>query len=221
MPGPAPHIADAPARACRMTALDFETTGVARGWPVEPWQIGLVGLDAGGIVPRSARGFLLRVAPDRPFNPFAPGRHARIRDALADAPALPELLPELAPDLLGRPLVAHNAGTERAQLRRAYPMHAFGPWIDTLALTRAAFPGLDSYALEDLVPRLGLGDALAAALDSALDPEADRAALAPHDAVYDAVAAGVLLAHILSLDRWSGLRVADLAELSDPRRKRR
>jgi len=205
-----------PARACRMTAIDFETTGSVRGWPTEPWQLGLVELDAARVVPRSACGRLLHVPPDRPFNPYAPGRHAQIRDALADAPSLPSLLPELAPALLGRPLVAHNTGTERAILRKAFPMHAFGPWIDTLALARAAFPGRTSYALEDLVPALGLAGALADALEAA--PGDPSPPLAPHDAVYDAVAAAVLLAHILSLDRWSALAVDDLAELSRKRK---
>ena len=126
---------------------------------------------------------LLRVAPDRPFNRYAPGRHALRRHEIAAAPSLPELWEELAPRLRGRPLVAHNAGTERTILRAAAPLDRLGPWIDTLSLARTILPGRTSYALEDLAPSLGLAPTIAALAPS----------LAPHDALYDAVACGELL----------------------------
>jgi DNA polymerase III epsilon subunit-like protein len=35
-------------------------------------------------------------------------------------------------------------------------MHGFGPWVDTLTLSRKILPGRPSYALSDLVGELGL-----------------------------------------------------------------
>ena len=197
-----------------LTAIDFETTGSVPGWPNEPWQIGLYeftlpaspdgqtpspsgqtafgqrGLGRGAPAARGAseappRLFtsLLRVAPDRPFNRYAPGRHALLRHEIAAAPSLPELWEELAPRLRGRPLVAHNAGTERTILRAAAPLDRLGPWIDTLSLARTILPGRTSYALEDLAPSLGLAPTIDTLVPS----------LAPHDALYDAVACGELL----------------------------
>ena len=184
------------------TSIDFETTGSVPGFRVEPWQIGLFAAEEGRpFAPEDVSGSWLRIDAKRPFNRYAPGRHAQLREVLADSPSLPDLLPGLAPLLTGRPLVAHNAGTERAMLADAFPMHRFGPWIDTLKLARRAWPGRPSYALEDLVPALGLDAAV-----SALCP----AGWGPHDARYDAVAAAVLLRHLLAQPGWGGLGLDDL-----------
>ena len=183
-----------------VTAIDFETTGSVPGFRNEPWQIGLCTLDPDGL--SAIDGSWLRIAADRPFNRYAPGRHAQIRGILADAPSLPDLWPDLAPRL-SLPLVAHNAATERSVLSDAFPIHPFGPWIDTLVLSRLAWPGLPSYALEDLIPRLGLLDEL-----TVLCP-----AWAPHDARYDAVAAALLLRHILAQPGWDRLSADDLARI--------
>ena len=184
------------------TSIDFETTGSVPGFRSEPWQIGLFAAGPGAFSRESISGSWLRIAVDRPFNRYAPGRHAQLRDVLAESPPLRDLLPDLLPLLAGRPLVAHNAGTERAMLADAFPMHRFGPWIDTLKLARRAWPGMASYALEDLVPALGLEAAV-----SGLCPEGWE----PHDARYDAVAAAVLLRHLLSQPGWTGLGPDELA----------
>lgn len=170
------------------TAIDFETTGTVPGWPVEPWQIGMVEVSlAGGV----GRGFsaLLGVPAERPFNRFAPGRHSLIRDELAIAPTLPQMWDEVSPWLIGRTLVAHNIGTERTILKKAAPLHSLGPWIDTLKLTRRIYPGLSSYALDDIISVLGL----------TAEVQKSCPGLTAHDAYYDAVACGVLLLHLLSV----------------------
>jgi len=190
------------ARRATLTVIDFETTGSVAGWPVEPWQLGLVEVSEGRL---TARRFdsLLRVAPQRPFNPHAPGRHGRLRRALGEAPTLPELWPQLTPWLLGRALVAHNIGTERGLLQRAAPLHQPGPWVDTLRLTRHCYPRLASAALEDLTAELGLRPALRAALPGR----------APHDALYDATACALLLLHFISLPGWEEVTVRALIDL--------
>ena len=53
--------------------------------------------------------------------------------------------------------------TERRFLR-AFPFHGFGPWVDTLKLSRAVWPEKKSFALGDLILELGLEDDLCDAL---------------------------------------------------------
>ena len=191
------------AREVVITVLDFETTGAVRGWPVEPWQVGMVRVRNGCVVLEERREYLLRVAADRPFNPRAPGRHARLRHELAQAPDLPSLWAELETWVIGVPLVAHNIGTERSVLERAAPLHRFGPWIDTLRLTRKAYPQLASSALEDVVAALQLQSRL-----DALVP-----GRAPHDALCDAIACALLLEHFLALPGWQDVTVQALVDI--------
>jgi DNA polymerase-3 subunit epsilon len=192
------------------SAIDFETTGAVPGLPNEPWQVGVVSFPAdaadirhsSSVVRHSTFESLLRISPDRPFNKWAPGRHARLRSELAAAPALPDLWPELAPRLAG-PVVAHNVGTERSLLQSAAPLHVPGPWIDTLALARRAWPAAPSHALEDLVPALGLQSRLRALLPGR----------EPHDALYDAFACALLLLHLLDQPGWGSLAPDELAAI--------
>ena len=162
------------AREIVLTAIDFETTGSVPGFPVEPWQIGVVQIRNGRVAPETARERLLRIDPARPFHPQAPGRHALIRDTLAQSQTLPEAWPEFAPLLTQVPLIAHNIGTERTILTKTAPLHHFGPWIDTLQWSRYAYPTLPSKALEQVTEALGL-----TARIQSLCPRA------PHDASRD------------------------------------
>ena len=168
----------------RFTVLDFETTGVVKGWPNEPWQLGLVDVVDGEVVPETKWETLFRVG-DRPFSPRAVGRYAERRAELAAAPEPMALWPEISARLVGRPLVAHNVSTERTMLTKLAPMTAFGPWIDTLQFARARYPKLPSHALGDLIAAFGL--------------QKETDALCPgrtwHDALYDACACAVLAAH--------------------------
>ena len=180
-------------------AIDFETTGSIAGYPNQPWQIGIAPIENGEICRERFFTSLVNVGA-RPFNKHAPGRHAQLRDEIAAAPTMSALCPTILPMLTGKYLVAHNAGTERAALAAAAPLHKFGPWLDTLALSRAVWQGLDSYTLEDLCARFDLRVAV-----SALCP-----ALAPHDALYDAVACAALLLHIMRQPGWNRLSPDEL-----------
>lgn len=188
-------------RDAEFVLIDFESTGSVEGHEVEPWQIGLAFFSRGRLVPECRYSSLLRVGP-RPFNPYAPGRHALLRDELAAAPRLGELWPLLRPWLTGRPLVAHHAATEQKFLGEAFPLHPLGPWVDTLTLSRAAYPHLRSHKLEDLTDRLGLGDRV-----RELCPD-----LEPHDALYDAMACGVFLEHLLALPSWREIELDAIAK---------
>lgn len=189
------------ARQACFTVMDFETTGAVEGHPVEPWQLGLVRVRGGRVCADEAFESLLRVAGDRPFNPRAPGRHAHLRETLAQSPSPGDVWPGLSAWLTGVPLVAHNTGTERSVLARLAPLHHFGPWVDTLRLVRQAYPALGSKALDDVVAALGL--------------EARVRALCPgreaHDALFDAFACAVVLEHFLNLPGWERVTVEALA----------
>jgi len=171
----------------RIVALDFETTGVSPGHPNEPWQLGLVEVDLSmGVVSGTAREWFFRIPRDRPFSPRAPGRWAEMRDVLADSPSFLESWPGIADSLSGAALVAHNAATERTVIEKRAPLARLGPWIDTLRLVRKYWPLLESYALGDLI--------MLFKLKSQVD------SICPgrtwHDALYDACAGAVLLAHV-------------------------
>ena len=186
-----------------LVALDFETTGTADGFLNTPWQIGLVWMSQGKVVLERSFQSLLRVPAEQPFNPYAPGRWAQLRHELAEAPTITELWPQLQPLLLGQPPVAHHAPTERTLLRQLFPFQEFGPWVDTLAIARLAFPKLPDYKLENLIPALGLEPRL----------QQRCPGLAPHDAYYDAVACATLLEAVLAAPGWNQARVDELAAL--------
>ena len=187
------------ARDAALTALDFETTGHTRGQRSLPWQLGLAIGEKGLIT--ETRSLLLRVPADFRFNPYAPGRWAEIRDELAQAPTLLESWTEIGPLLQNRWLVSHNAPVERGILLNAFPLHSFPQWIDTLRVARAVYPRMENYALEALIPALGLTSAVEAACPG----------LSPHDALYDAVGCLTLLNHILTLEGWADVSAEYLA----------
>lgn len=177
-----------------ITVIDFEGTGAVKGYPDEPWQIGLVQLQHGKVNIATSFESLLRIG-DRPFNRYAPGRHAELRPSLLQAPTLNTLWPKLRPWLEAPALAAHNAATENRYLSEAFPLHPPQHWIDTLNLIRIAYPSLRSHKLETLLPQLKLTDRLNALLP-------DRA---PHDALYDAVGCALLLETLLQLPGWESL----------------
>ena len=188
------------AREAIVTVLDFESTGAVRGHADEPWQVGMVELKAGRVTGHYHESYL-RVAAGRPFNPYAPGRHAELRERLAGSPAPAELWPVWRPWLEGRVLAAHNTGTERKFLRRAAPLHELGPWIDTLRLARRVRPELGGHALAEVAGALGI--------------EGRARELCPgrdwHDALFDAFASALVLEHCLAWAGWEDVSVEALA----------
>ncbi len=179
-----------------ITVLDFEGTGSVQGFPDEPWQIGLVQIRNGKLDADSIFESLLRVG-DRPFNRYAPGRHAELRAEMATAPTLQVLWPQLRDRVEGPLLAAHNAATENRYLTQAFPLHPPRQWIDTLKLVRIVYPKLRSHKLEDVVDRMQLTDRI-----QALAP--GRVA---HDALYDAIACALLLEAILQLPGWETVTI--------------
>ena len=189
------------AREAILTVVDFESTGAVRGHPDEPWQAGMVEMRGGRVTGRYHESYL-RVAEGRPFNPYAPGRHAEIRQVLAGAPAMADLWSTWRPWIEGRPLAAHNVGTEKKFLRRAAPMHELGPWIDTLRLARHVRPDLEGHSLSEVAEALGI-----VARARELCPGRDW-----HDALFDAFASALVLESCLGLPGWADVSVEALAQ---------
>ncbi|MEM1059440.1 MAG: 3'-5' exonuclease [Verrucomicrobiota bacterium] len=176
---------DSPLSAIPWAALDFEGAGELPGYTDVPIQVGLV--QATGIEPPLAvRQFRSFIAAHRPVALAARRVHGITDRDLTDAPELASLWPELKARLGDHVVVAHNASVEKRYLR-AFPGHGFGPWVDTLTLTRRLYPNLESHRLGDLVAAFGLTPAL-----DALCPQ-----LAWHDALYDAAASLLVLQHTI------------------------
>lgn len=169
----------------RFTAIDFESAGAARGKTDSPVQIGLASwsLAAGHDDP-----FVSYLHTDQPIHWSARKVHGIGPDDLAGAPPLLTLWPDLKRRLGGAVVVAHGKGTEKRFLR-AFPGHGFGPWIDTLLVARAAWPELPDHSLGALCETRGLATEV-----RALVPDRRW-----HDALFDAVASLVLLAHVVRL----------------------
>lgn len=182
-----------------IAVVDFEGTGAVPGYPNEPWQIGVALVEAGEVARGRVFETFLRVG-DRPFNPYAPGRHAEVRNELKRAPRLPDLWAELRPWLAGRPLAAHGPATEKRFLGNAFPLHPLGPWIDTVKLARLAYPNHAKHTLERLLDDLSLTGAVGRLVPG-------RRA---HDALYDAAGCAVLLAHLLHLPPWADVSIEAL-----------
>jgi DNA polymerase-3 subunit epsilon len=192
-----------PASDGRIAVIDFEGTGRVGRHPDEPWQIGIATLEGGRVRPEGLFESLLRVG-DRPFSPYAPGRHADRLSALRTAPTLHELWPGLRVRLAADALGAHGTATEKRYFRQAFPLHPFGPWIDTLTLARVAYPDLPSHQLDDVL--------------DALDLKPRQMALVPgreaHDALYDAAGSALLLEVLLAHRAWRGVTLNALVSAS-------
>lgn len=164
-------------------AIDFESAGIRKGGTEVAVQIGVAGM-RGGVIGETFTSFL---ATDQPITWSAQKVHGIRREDLAGAPELVGLWPRLKVLLAGQWIVAHGAATEKRFLR-AFPFHGFGPWLDTLKLSRAVWPALDSFALGDLIAALGL--------------EAELRSIHPefrwHDALSDALASLILLRRIVA-----------------------
>jgi DNA polymerase-3 subunit epsilon len=169
-------------RDSRFTAIDFESAGAARGMTDSPVQVGLA---SWSVATGHHEPFVSYLHTANPIQWSARKVHGIGPGHLEDAPTLLSLWPEIKKRLTGAVVVAHGKGTEKRFLR-AFPGHGFGPWIDTLLLARAAWPGLPDHSLGALCETRGLTTEI-----RQLVPGKSW-----HDALFDAVASLVLLAHL-------------------------
>lgn len=175
-----PDLSDIPLGELPVAAIDFESAGAAPGETDQPVQVGIVRAES-LLTPLSAESlFVSYIACNRPVRWSAAKVHGITTEKLQGAPAFVSLWPELRARLGNAAVVGHNPATEQRFLR-AFPGHGFGPWLDTLALSRRALPGLGDYSLSAVCEALGLTAEL-----QALMPRRQW-----HDALFDA--AGSLL----------------------------
>lgn len=190
-------------------AIDFESAGTSRGQTDVPIQIGIALWSPGEGFGETYCSYL---HTDRPVTWSARRVHGITTRDLAGAPTLLSLWPELKRLLAGRAIVAHGHGTEKRFLR-AFPGHPFGPWIDTLLLSRAAWPQLDEHSLGSICDQLGLSPRV-----EEMAPEGRW-----HDALFDSLASLAILEHLVANHDLAG-RSLDLLlhpDLSAYQRRRR
>lgn len=128
-------------------------------------------------------------------------------------------------------LAAHSAAVESGMLRAVWPCpppcpdflapgtpcSTWGPWVDTCALAGRLYPGLPAYGLGELVGALQLKPALEQLVAAHCPP----ARATPHCALYDALAATLILASVSQNPLWCGRPLAWLlAEGASSRRGR-
>lgn len=176
---PCPLIKDA-----SLVAIDFESAGEYPGETTHPIQVGMATMQ--GLQFQPSLFFRSYLKTERPVTWMAQQLHGISNDHLKEAPSMSSLWPQFQERLRNRYLVAHGRGTERRFLR-AFPLHGFGPWIDTLTLTRQMAPGLPSYKLSDLILHFQLLEKVTSLL-----PE-----FRCHEALSDALASLVLLLHLI------------------------
>ena len=166
-------------------AIDFESAGFEKGGTDVPVQIGIAILTP-ELEIRPEDFFTSYLASDQKVTWAARKVHGISDDDLIGAPQLLQLWPEINRRLRDRCVVAHGSGTEKRFLR-AFPMHGFNTWVDTLTISHAAYPEIGDHSLGALCDRLGLSGEV-----EQLCPERSW-----HDALYDAIASLVLLRKVI------------------------
>jgi len=168
----------------RFVGIDFESAGAAKGRTDVPVQVGMAEWTVEGGL---GDPFVSYLATDEPITWGARKVHGISDEDLVGAPAMMELWPEFKERLGGENtvVVAHGYGTEKRFLR-AFAGHGFGPWADTLLLSRAVWPGLKKHGLGAICEEFGL--------DRFKEMVPDRKW---HDALFDTLASLELLAFIV------------------------
>lgn len=173
-----------------LAAIDFESAGQKPGETAHPVQVGIASMKQLQLEPNLF--FRSYLQTEQRVTWRAQQLHEISHQDLQEAPTMHALWPTFQTHLRGRYLVAHGRGTERRFLR-AFPMHGFGPWIDTLTLSRKMAPGLSSYQLSDLIFHFQLVEKL-----NALLPD-----FRWHEALSDALASLILLLHLIQKENLS------------------
>ena len=197
---------DTPVREAAWAAVDFESAGAAPGRTDEPVQVGMA-LWRGGAFGEFFRSYIH--SPVR-ITRSAQAVHGIADQDVASAPSMPALWPEFKVRLSGAVVVAHGAGTEKRFLR-SFPLHGFGPWLDTLAVARAALPDLPDHSLGSVARALGAEEQV-----RTLCPGYDW-----HDALFDAVACLVILRCIVERGGLHDATVGELIAADAPAYRRR
>ena len=167
-------------------AIDFESAGFVQGGTDVPVQIGIA-IMTPDLDIRREDFYTSYLASDQKITWAARKVHGISDSELEGAPDLLHLWPEINKRLRDRCVVAHGSGTEKRFLR-AFPMHGFKTWADTLTISHAAYPEIGDHSLSSLCEKLEVSHEV-----ETLCPERKW-----HDALYDAIGSLVLLRKILT-----------------------
>lgn len=141
----------------KFAVLDFETTGTSPDQD-EIIQAGLALIDETGAV-SSVYGSLVK--PAKPIPEWITQLTGIGDEDVREAPELDAVLAELVPLLQDAVLVAHNVSFDAAFLQAALDRCGYLPFagrmLDTVELSRLAFPSMSSYRLSSLTHSLGIG----------------------------------------------------------------
>ncbi|MGH3190390.1 MAG: 3'-5' exonuclease [Streptosporangiaceae bacterium] len=188
--------------AAPLVALDLEGSGAQDHEDEAILEIAVVPFTGGQ--PDIAAAYSTLINPGRriPRRPWiSPGLTT---DVLAAAPAPAEAGPELAGRINGHILAGHNIGVDWRLLHRRYPAIMPAGLIDTLRLARHL--------------KLGRKNGLAALADQLeLTPQVDRLAdgSQPHRALWDTIAAALLLPALAARAWPGGATLADLIAVAE------
>ena len=123
-------------------------------------------------------------------------------------------------------MAAHHASVEDNLLKETWPYprvsdnhkhFGWGPWIDTRRIYAKIYKGLKSYSLGFLIETFDLGKRLIECANQYCPPKRKKA----HCALYDALAAALLLIRLDEMHELRDATVDWLLELSAPDRRRR
>jgi DNA polymerase-3 subunit epsilon/exodeoxyribonuclease X len=196
--------ADGPDKAwagASLVALDLEGSGAQDHEDEAILEIAVVPLTARQ--PDTAAAYTTLINPGRriPRRPWiSPGL---TNTALASAPLPAEVEPELARRINGRILVGHNIGVDWRLLHRRHPAITPAALIDTLRLARHLKLGTNN-SLSALTAQFGL------------TAEIERLAggSQPHRALWDTIAAALLLPALIATAWPVGATLTDLLEIA-------
>ena len=140
--------------AATFVVLDVETTGLDPAGD-RVCEIGAIKVQSG----RELDRYHSLVNPERPIPPDSTKKHGITDDMVKSSPTFAALAPDLRRFLAGTVLVAQNADFDlsflNAEFQRAGALKLPVSTVDTVALARAARPGLSSYRLDNLAAAFG------------------------------------------------------------------
>ncbi|MGW0486210.1 3'-5' exonuclease [Nonomuraea sp. NPDC003214] len=172
---------DQPWTAVPLVAVDLEGTGGQDRDNEQILEIAAVPLEGGR--PGMGEAWDTVLNPGRWISPrpwISPGLAG---DALAAAPALDDVRGQITARLDGRVLVGHNIGVDWRLLHRRLPELAPAGLLDTARMVRHLRPGIRRWNLAAVLDQYGLEERVRALVPGGR----------PHRALWDAVAAAVLL----------------------------
>ncbi|GIL32059.1 3'-5' exonuclease [Actinocatenispora comari] len=194
-----PTWAEAP-----LVAVDLEGTGSQDRDQEAILEIAVVPITGGRPVPCSAYSTLInpgRPVPRRPW--ISPGLNDTV---LSSAPPLGDVEPRLAERLTGSWIVGHNIAVDWRLLHRCCLSIQPAGLLDTLKLARAEHPGVRTgMGLTALLDRYELTRETAGAVPSGQ----------PHRALWDAVAAALLLTALVGRHWPTSPTLAQLREVAE------